>query len=260
MRLPDFAIEAASVIVGAKVASDAGDPNAGQAVSDFVQNNLYNLVNQFSSQRQAKRVTDVTEIALNGIRCRLEDGETLRDDGFFEREIDRSYATEALETVLLKSRDESEEKKIPYLGKLFEEACFNSKIDSGTVHFLCKESESLTYRQLCIIKMVNEKEYRLREKSIKEDPQFKTGQLETGQNVYTIPSDKHFILTELVTLCNREYIVGRVSSVPLTTTDTMYLLKPDTIGPAGAGVLMYTYMKLESIPETDVVPIVEALS
>lgn len=255
MKLPDFAVETVSMIAGAKVASDAGDPDAGQAVADFVKCNLYNFVSRFSHQRQAKRVINVTEIALNGIRRRLKNGEKLRNDGFFEREVDRAYAAEALETVLLKSRDEPEEKKIPYLAKLFEETCFNSKIDSDTLHFLCKEFESLTYRQLCIIKMVNEKKYILREKSIQEDPQFKT-----APNVYTIPADKHPILTELVVLCNREYIVGRVSDVPATTLDTMHLLRLNTIGPAGAGVLMYAYMKLESIPETDVMPIVEALS
>ena len=70
--------------------------------------------------------------------------------------------------------------------------------------------------------------------SNQEDPQFKT-----GQNTYTIPSDEHPILTELATLCNREYIIGRVSDAPLTTTDTIYLLKLDTIGPAEPGVLMY---------------------
>lgn len=254
-KIPDIAIEATSTIAGVGAAYQAGDPEAGYAIRDFLNTSLRGLLEHFSSQRQSKRIIDVTEFALNEIRRRLEDGEKLRDDGFFDKTVDRSDAEEVYEDVLLKARDEPQEKKIPYLGRLFEEACFDSKIDSDTVHFLSKEFESLTYRQLCIIKMVNEMKYRLREKSIQEDLQFKT-----GQNTYAIPSDKHPILTELATLCNREYIIGRVSDAPLTTTDTMYLLKLDTIGPAGPGVLMYKYMKLESIPETDVTLIVEALS
>ena len=119
MKLPDFAIEAVSLIAGTKIASDAGDPDAGQAVANFVKNNLHNLVNQFSSERQAKRIKDVSQYALNGIKHRLENGEKLRDDNFFKRIIDRSYAEEALESVLLKAKDEPQEKKIPYLGKLF---------------------------------------------------------------------------------------------------------------------------------------------
>ena len=254
-KIPDIAIEATSTIAGAGAAYQAGDPSAGLAVSEFLNNGLRGLLNHFSSQRQSKRITDVTEFALNEIRRRLENGENLRDDGFFDKTIDRSDAEEVFEAVLLKIRDEPEENKIPYMGSLFANACFDHGLDSGLLHFLCKEFESLTYRQLCIIKMVNERKYRLREKSIQEDPQFKT-----GQNTYTIPSDEHPILTELATLCNREYIIGRVSDAPLTTTDTIYLLKLDTIGPAGPGVLMYKYMKLESIPETDVKLIVEALS
>lgn len=116
MKLPDFAVEAVSLITGAKMASEAGDPDAGQAVANFVKNNLHNLVNQFTTQRQAKRIKDVSQYALNGIKHRLENDEKLRDDGFFERTIDRSNAEESFEAVLLKAQDEFEEKKIPYLG------------------------------------------------------------------------------------------------------------------------------------------------
>ena len=83
MKLPEFVIETVSVIAGAKAASDAGDPSAGHAVSEFVNNRLHGLANQFSSQRQSKRITEVTQYALEGIKCRLDNGETPRDDVFF---------------------------------------------------------------------------------------------------------------------------------------------------------------------------------
>ena len=147
-KIPDIAIEATSTIAGASAAYQAGDPSADYAVSEFLNNGLRGLLNHFASQRQSKRITDVTEFALNEIRQRLEDGEKLRDDGFFDKTIDRSDAEEVFEDVLLKARDEPQEKKIPYISSLFENGCFNASIDSGTLHFLCKESENLTYRQL----------------------------------------------------------------------------------------------------------------
>ena len=119
-KLVDFAIETTSLITGLKAAHEAGDPSAGYAVADYVNNRLHDLVNRFSNQRQAKRITQVTEFALDGIRCRLENGEKLRDDGFFDKTVDRSDAEEVFEATLLKARDEPQEKKIPYINVSLE--------------------------------------------------------------------------------------------------------------------------------------------
>ena len=84
----------------------------------------------------------------------------------FERTIDRSYAEEALESVLLKAQDEFEEKKIPYLGKLFENALLRFTIHCRFIkHSIPKILNPLTYRQLCIIKMIIENKYPLSLKS-----------------------------------------------------------------------------------------------
>ena len=238
---------------------DAGDPDAGQAVANFVKNNLHNLVNQFSSERQAKRIKDVSQYALNGIKYRLENGEKLRDDNFFEQIIDRSYAEEALESVLLKARDEPQEKKIPYLGKLFENGCFDSNLESDLLHFLCQEAENLTYRQLCIIKVVNEmneKKYRLRNISVRGHNENK----KPGDVRYTLPAEKISVLNECVALCNKEYIAARISYVGNDPTETWYTIVPSTMQPSLIGKMMYKHMNLKSIQEEDIFPIVNALS
>ena len=183
----------------------------------------------------------------------------LRDDGFFDKKIDRSDAEEVFEAVLLKAQDEPQEKKIPYIGKLFENGCFDTSIDSGALHFLCKESEGLTYRQLCIIKIANEmnkKKYRLRNISVEGYNRHK----KPGDTLYTLPAEKLRILTECVALCNKEYIKSRISHLHNVTAETWYVIQPGTIQPLPAGEMMYEYMKLESIPEKDVLPIVKLLS
>ena len=217
------------------------------------------MVSRFSSERQGKRITQVAEFALNEIRCRLENGEKLRNDGFFDKTIDRSDAEEVFEAVLLKAQDEPQEKKIPYISKLFENGCFDTSIDSSTLHFLCKESEGLTYRQLCIIKIakeMNEKKYRLRNISVEGYNRHK----KSGDARYVLPIEKLRILTECVALCNKEYIMSQISHLHNVTAETWYVIQPSTIQPLPAGEMMYEYMKLESIPEKDVLPIVELLS
>lgn len=253
MKIPDFAIELASLIIGAKAANDAGDPNVGHAVSVFVKSNLHNLVHQFASQRQARRITDVSEYALYGIRSRLEIGETFRDDGFFTHIDDRSDAEEGFESILLIARDEPQEKKIRYLGKLFENACFDSQIHSGLLHFLCKDYEFLTYRQLCIIKMIIENKYPLSLKSSAETPWLTVDPMPM-LSIDTLPA-----LVECVSLGHRGYIDYEHSSQDDTRSGAVALLVPHSIRCRVPAVQMYGRMGLADIPEEDVLPIAKSL-
>lgn len=255
-KIPDIAIEAASTIAGAGAAYQAGDPEAGYAVSEFLNNGLRGLLNHFSSQRQSKRITDVTEFALNEIRRRLEDGERLRDDGFFDKTIDRSDAEEVFEDVLLKARDEPQEKKIPYIGSLFEKGCFDSSIDSGTLHFLCKESENLTYRQLCIIKIAHEmreRRYPLRSKSFQN--------LITIKDIRRSTTPEQFsTLIECVVLRDKGYLAFSFSTTPGIELEVLKYIIPNTMESLPTGTMMYEHMNLKSIPEPDILPVIKALS
>ena len=252
-KIPEIAIEATGTIVGTGAAYQAGDPSAGYAVRDFLNNGLRGLVRHFSSERQAKRITDVAQYALNGIRYRLENDEELRDDGFFTRTVDRSYAEETFESVLLKTRDESEEKKIPYLGKLYENACFDSQIHAGLLHFLCKEFESLTYRQLCIIKMIIENKYPLSLKSTVETPWL------TEEPTPLLSQDSLPTLVECVSLGYRGYIDFDWSPRNDTRSGAVALLVPNSMRYRVPAVQMYGRMGLASIPEKDVLPLAKSL-
>ena len=253
MKLPDIAIVIVSFLAGLKTTRDTSDADAGQAVSNFVKSNLNDLVHQFSSERQAKRITDVAEFALANIYRRREKGEQFRDDGFFTRTIDRSYAEEALESVLLKARDEPEEKKIPYLGKLFENACFDSQIHAGLLHFLCKEFETLTYRQLCILKMIIENKYPLSLKSTVETPWL------TEERMPLLSQDSFPTLIECVNLGNRGYIVFEQSPPDDTLSGPVALLVPHTMRTTAPAGQMYARMGFASIPEEDVLPLAKSL-
>lgn len=255
-KIPDIAIEATSTIAGAGAAYQAGDPSAGYAVSEFLNNGLHGLLNHFSSQRQSKRIADVTEFALNEIQRRLEGGEKLRDDGFFDKTINRSDAEEVFEEVLLKARDAPQEKKIPYIGSLLENGCFDAGIDSGTLHFLCKESESLTYRQLCIIKIANEireRGYPLRSESFRKFITIKDIRRNTT-------SEQFSTLIECVVLRDKGYLAFSFSTTPGIELEILRYIIPNTMESLPTGTMMYEYMNLKSIPEADILPVIKALS
>ena len=253
-RLPEIARQIISFLTGVIAAHTAGDESAGYAVRAYVDNELPNLLSQFTSERQSKRIMTVTQFALDGIRCRLGNGETPRDDGFFPETIgDRSDAEEVLEAALLIARDEPQEKKIPYIGKLFENAYFDASIHPGLLHFLYKESESLTYRQLCILKIIIENEYPLGLKSIVEKPWL------TEDLVSTIPPDAFPALVECVNLGNRGYITYELSPPDDTRSGAVALLVPQSMRYTAPALQMYAHMGLSSIPKKDVIPIAKSL-
>lgn len=250
MKLPEFSVEVVSMISGAGAAYISGDPSTGYAITDFINDRLHGLVNLFARQKQSKRITTVTRFSLEGIARRLKSGEQLRDDGFFDETVDdRSKAEEVFEAVLLVARDTPQEKKMPYISKLFEEACFRSYLRSDTLHFLCKEHENLTYRQLCIIKIIYEGSNYI----------FETLSFQESEDT-DIAVEKIAILTECANLRHRGYIDFETSQPEANQpSDPVPLLIPYTMRVLSPAEMVYTFMDLKSIPEDDISPILAAL-
>ena len=106
--------------IGAVVGSAAGNllTGLGQEIWE-----------RYLSHRERQRLGTVLGVMVTEIHRRLENGESLRQDGFLEKKQgDRSDAAEVAESVLLKIQREPEEKKIPYMGCLFASTAFNPEI------------------------------------------------------------------------------------------------------------------------------------
>ena len=148
--------------VGA-VVGGAGGPMAAIALRNIGQE----ILERQLGSREKVRVGAAFTIAAEGIRQRLESGESLREDGFFDKkQTGRSDAEEVAESVLVKVQREPEEKKIQYMGYLIESIPFNPQIGVHMAHQLTKAAEQLTYRQLCILKLCVVKDhYGLRDKN-----------------------------------------------------------------------------------------------
>ena len=199
--------------------------------------------------REKIRVGAALTIAAQEIRQRLESGETLREDGFFdEKQSGRSDAEEVAEHVLLKAQREPEEKKIQYMGYLLASISFDSQISVHMAHQLTKAAEQLTYRQLCILKLCAVKDnFELRDNNYRERESFE--------------NDLYDVLYECSDLYNKEYIHFGLDTI---TFEPNVLSKLRSVKPSGMafqriGDYLYNLMKLCLIPDEDIAPIAAQL-
>src|SRR5207245_7578611 len=126
------------------------------------------------SPREKVRAGAVLAIAAEEINQRIENGERVRSDGFFdEKPSSRSDAEEVAEGVLLKSQREPEEKKIPYMAHLLSSVAFDPEISAQMAHQITKAAEQLTYRQFCILKLaIMKQEFGLRGEDYRQQDAF----------------------------------------------------------------------------------------
>lgn len=192
--------------------------------------------------REALRVGGVLAIAAGEIRQRLEQGERLRTDGFFDgKPRGRSDAEEVAESVLLKCQREPEEKKIPYMGHLLSSLAFDPAISAQMAHQITKAAEHLTYRQLCLLKV-----------AVSKDALGLRAGDYRGQGSF--PKELYQVLYECLDLYHRGFVNfgGEVAFGP---TD----VAPGQMSVQGLGADIFSLMKLALIPNKDLGPLVEQL-
>ena len=246
--------EATGIAAGTLIAYFLKSSSTGMAAGGLIQPVLADFLNRVLSPRQEHRVLTVSALAVDFIEKRLKDGEKLREDGFFsEGTISRSDAVEVVDSMLFTVEDDPQEQKIPYMAHLIENGCFDASIHPGLLHFLYKESKSLTYRQLCILKLIIENKYPLGLKST-VDPSPLTEDLMPMFSKDTFPT-----LVECVNLGHRGYIDYKLSPADDTRSGPVALLVPHSMRSLVPAGQMYAHMGLADIPEGDVLPLAKSL-
>lgn len=186
------------------------------------------IQNRVLGKREEIRVGATLSYALAKIKDNLDKGKTLREDGFFNNETNRSDADEILEGTLLSAQKEYEEKKIPFMANLFANIAFNPNIDKGNANHLIKLANTLSYRQLCLINIfTNKSNFPLRSTDYTANP--------------TVLIPVISILHEIFEL----YTVGLINceSVIFGLTN----INPSKMKVEGAGEGLYVLMELNSI-------------
>ncbi|QYX58000.1 hypothetical protein K1T73_06380 [Roseovarius sp. SCSIO 43702] len=224
---------------GGAAAGGAGGAMAAHALRGLGEE----AANRLLGPREKVRVGGALAIAASKIRSRIERGETLRQDGFFDPKGNgRSDADEVAESVLLKCQREAEEKKIPYMAFLIGNIAFDAQISPGLAHQIVRTAEALTYRQLCLLKIAALREnYQLRQDDYR-------GQQRFEKSLYEL-------LYECLDLYHRA-LVNFGGEVAFGPTD----IKPGSMAVQGMGADLFNQMGLTTIPQPDLDPIIAELS
>lgn len=117
---------------------------------------LDDLAQRFLSPREEQRVAGVAALAIDSIREKLL-WQPIRDDDFFNAEASQpSPAEEVFEGVLLAAKQEHEHLKLPYLANFYANLAFMPYIKRAEANFLLGIAESMTYRQFCLLSLVEQ--------------------------------------------------------------------------------------------------------
>lgn len=139
-----------SVIAGP--AGMAGGAIVGKGIELLMQKVGQELQERLLSDSEKRRMGSVLAQATSLVKKKMDEGEHLRDDGFFDDgDCDRSAAEEILEGTLRLAEREYEELKTPYLARLYANIVFHSEISRPMANQLLKLAEDLTYRQLVVL-------------------------------------------------------------------------------------------------------------
>jgi len=110
------------------------------------------ISNTFLGSREQARIGMTYGNALVEIKRRIEAGDIPRNDNFYKSEKnERSKAETLLEGVLIKAKQEYEEKKIKYYSYFLANLTFDESTDYYKASTLLRLAEQLSYRQIIII-------------------------------------------------------------------------------------------------------------
>lgn len=147
-----------------------GDPAVGflaGTAGTFLGGMLGDMMARHISTVESRRLNTVAGEAARLIKQYRAEGRTLRDDGFFESDVNgRTRADEVVEAAFVAAMRSHEEKKIPYIAHLLAEAAFAPNVDPATINWALARAQSLTWTQFVLLAAVGSDEYALPEGDI----------------------------------------------------------------------------------------------
>lgn len=204
--------------------------------------------------RGASRATAAAAFAVSEIKNRIEAGGQLRDDGFFDASASRSEADEVLEGVMLKCRDEHEEKKARFYGQLFASAALDSSFSAGYLNRALAILDQLTYQQLCLLGLLANED---------RDCWRTTDFIDSDAQ---LPFESLAILEQLFDLFRLTLVhrAGPPGSDPDSLESSIFIMDPFQIVPAEIqltrlGRMLVEVLRVQNIPRQDLNALFEAM-
>jgi hypothetical protein len=155
-KITETGSEVVGAVIGGTIGLLAGPAGSigGALAATVITRVSKEFANRFLSSRETQRIGKGISLIEEKILINLQVERPLREDDFFELDLEgRSEAEEILESVLIKCKNEPQEKKLPYVANIFANTAFREDISASDAHYLLQISEELTYRQLCLISL-----------------------------------------------------------------------------------------------------------
>ena len=253
IKLINSGSEIAGAAVAGALSSLAGDPagSAAAAVGGVVIAKVISKVgaelhDRFLGPREEARIGATIAYAIERIKERLDEGESPRQDGFFDNnESNRSSAEEVYEGALLKSKTAYEEKKIKHIGIFLGNVAFSPELSAERANYYLNLVERLTYRQLKLLVVINRgKEFGLRTSSL------------VNQRVNP---EEWSLLQELNELHNLSLLRQLTEKRDLDLFWGLGAIKPGRMELTRLGLDMVEYFDLNKIPRSELVNVIDML-
>lgn len=148
--LSEIASRTLTPLIGALVAGPIGAV-AGGVAGTLIKYGLEDFMDRWLTPKEIKRVGTSTEYIINQINSRLDEGYNLNTRLFENKDDKISDAEELFEGILLKCKNQYQEKKVKYISNIFVSSAFDTTISSTTANQILSIAEGLTYRKLCIL-------------------------------------------------------------------------------------------------------------
>jgi len=200
---------------------------------------LDDLAHRFMSTKEKERVGGVAALAISEIKEDLLFNEP-RTDGFFEEsDGGPSPAEEVFEGVLIAAKQEHEQQKLPFIASFYAKLVFYPHVSKAQANFLLNVIESLTYRQLAILALIEQQSsFKLRDK-----------RWEVNEERHP---NSHSITMEALDLYQRQLIVS--FNIDAGRAENVYepgLVIPSRSMTSGVGITLCHLMGLHKIPHKE---------
>jgi hypothetical protein len=264
----DFITSITPALVSTYISNDSNIANAtaaGAATLNLVLKKvLGDIANRELSPREQTKVGATYFYALEKISNYLNRGLSPRYADLSNSINTRSGVEEILEGILLKSRNEHEEKKLKILGNIYANTCFLDDVSFMYANIALNMATNMTYTKLCVLALLNKK-FKINDRNL-ISYYFKTVlEKYTYQNV---PPDLLFLFTEIKSLIDMNLIEQKAQENPqdskilleAVVLSGLPLIIPAQIKLSVFGQKLATILSLEDIPDSDLKSIYELLS
>lgn len=144
----------AGALIGGSIAGPVGiivGASIPTIISTSFKSISSDIINRRISKREEQKIGAGYIFALERIKKNIENGRTIRNDGFFDNTNVLSDSNTILEGVTVKLQKEWELKKLRFYGNFLGNISFRQDIDFNYASVMLRLIDSLSYRELCLI-------------------------------------------------------------------------------------------------------------